>query len=327
MAKEAIFIKRKYNDAISFLEKKYGKDVLISEDADKDIKRVETGLYHFDKSIGGGIPLGRIIELFGSEESGKTTLSSMIASIFQKAFPDKIVLYLDFEHTLDLEYIEKLGVSLSKEKWRLAQPVSLEEGIDILGVLAYTGRVSLVIVDSVAAMTPLEELEGSMSNNTMGAQARGLGKTFRKLTGILKKTDTTSIFINQIRDRIGGYGSPFVTPGGKALKFYSSVRMRVASRRSGWFGEIGKRSTFNIVKNKTSMQQNQKSEYELVPGEGFLKTFELFEIGREMGFIKEDGRGYKMMSKKCSLDELLERLKNKKIRDFIIRSYEKKNEA
>lgn len=324
--KDRVFIKRSWSDAESYLTKKYGNEVLISEDVDIKIPRVKTGLYHFDKSIGGGIPLGRIIELYGPEESGKTTLAAMIAQRFQLKKNKSKVLYLDYENTLDLEYMKLLGLSLTKDKWLLSQPPTLEEGVDVLGVLAYTGDLGIAIVDSVAAMTPADELENSMSNNSMGLQARGMGKTFRKLIGVLKKTDTPVIFINQIREKIGVmFGSPEVTPGGKALKFYASIRMRISSKKSDWFPDDGKLTTINIVKNKTSLQQHQKSQYQIRPGLGFMSNFELFEMLLEKKMLREQGRKYAMGKKVMSSDEWLQFLSDSNTREKLIELYEKKN--
>ena len=203
MAKDKFFKKRSFDDAIKFLEKRHGKEVFVNEDAERKIERVKTGLYKFDKMIGGGIPVGRIVELFGPEGGGKTTLAKEVIKAFQSKFRKPLCLFEDFEHAIDLEYAEKLGVDLSKEKWMFSQPTSLEEGADVLGVMAYTGKVGVAVIDSVAAMVPLAELSGEMSKDTMGGQARGMGKLFRKITGAAKKNDMTTIFINQVKDKIG----------------------------------------------------------------------------------------------------------------------------
>lgn len=321
--KDVVFKKRKYKDAVDFLEKRYGKDVLVSKKSNVNIERLKTGFYKFDKSIGGGLPKGRIIEIYGNEGCGKTSLLLQIASVVQRQKKQNLVLYLDFENSLDTFYAEDLGVSLDDSVWNLSQPESLEIGIDILGVLAYTGEVGMVIVDSVAAMTPMSELEGSMEKDTIGAQARGLGKAFRKLVRVIKQSGTICVFINQMRDKIGGFGTPYTTPGGKAIKFYSSLRIRVNSRKSGWF-DGGINSSFKVVKNKTSINQGEKTDYELDPGKGFLREFEIFQMAEEVGLVKSTKRSYIFAKKKMNLEKLLEVLKKEKVRDKIITIWEKK---
>lgn len=291
MAKDDTFFKpRSMDEAVAFLEHKRGRDVFMTRERMRSIERVPTGFYEFDKVVGGGVPVGRIIELYGLEGSGKTTFALELVKVFQARPEKNLVLYLDYEHAMDFDYAEQIGVRMDDAVWRFVQPFSLEQGIDVLGVLAYTGKVGLVVVDSVAGMTPEEELAGEMSKHTMGAQARGIGKAMRKLTGVLSKTGTTCVFINQVRDKIGVlFGSPETTPGGKALKFYSAVRIRMSSKKSDVY-EDGILSKFSILKNKTSVDQRGRCEYHLVPGKGYMVGLEAFEIGLDLGVITKDGK-------------------------------------
>ncbi len=305
------------DDAIAFLEKRHGSEVFVKDDVEKKIDRVKTGLYEFDKMIGGGIPVGRIIEFFGPEGGGKTTLAKEVIKAVQTRGKKKLCLYEDFEQAIDLEYAEKLGVNLDKEYWMFTQPTSLEEGADVLGVMAYTGKVGLAVVDSVAAMTPKAELEGEMGKDTMGGQARGLGKLFRKLTGAIKKNDMTTIFINQVRDKIGVmWGNPETTPGGRALKFYASLRVRVSSRKSKDV-EGAVEVDLKVIKNKTSMHQGGKATYLLIPGKGFMKSYECLKIAVEEGIIKEKGRSYILGGKKVSKEKMLKLLEKESLRKLI----------
>ena len=321
---ESQFKKRTMADAMSFIEKKFGKEALINESTKIVIPRQATGFHSFDSKTGGGIPLGRIIELFGEEGCGKTTFASQVCAQFQKRKEKNCVLYLDFENSLDMQYMKSLGVSLDPKKWMLSQPEDLETGIDILRHLALTEQIGCAVVDSIAAMTPKEELEGEMSNNSMGLQARGMGKAFRKLVNCLNKTKTTVIFINQMRAKIGGFGHVNLeTPGGKALKFYASMRIWVTSGKSNWFDD-GKHSKFRIIKNKTSFMQNQIAELELIPGKGFSPEFDVFQAALEAKIIKEDGRGYKIGNSKMQLDDVLKMLETQEKKNAFIKLIEEK---
>ena len=329
MAKaEASFKKRTYATALDFLKKKFGKDVLLSKDTELKIARQPTGLYSFDEALGGGIPLGRIMELFGMEGSGKTTLALQIAKQFQSRKERNLVLYIDFENALDLTYAEMLGVSLDEKLWSLAQPASLEEGVDILGILAYTGTLGIVLVDSVAAMTPEAELEGSMSDNSIGLQARKMGQALRKLVKILNVTQTPCIFINQVREKIGGFGNPFVTPGGNALKFYSSIRIGLTAKKSPWFTEEGgKLTTMRIYKNKTTLSQGLKVQYELIPGKGLSAPFEVFQKALDCKIIIEKGRKYILNDKSLTSNEILVALEKDSFREKLWKLCEKRGKT
>lgn len=184
-----------------------------------------------DFIFGGGIPHGRVIEIFGLEATSKTTLAAFIAKFFQ--VEKRCVLYLDYEHAVDLHYFRKIGLDTKSENlWLYDQPYSLEDGIDAATLLIKTGKIGLLIVDSVAAMAPEAELEGTAHDQQIGLQARLMGKTLRILVGLLEKTKTTAIFINQLRDKVGTYVPMMITPGGKALKFHASVRIELKRPKS-----------------------------------------------------------------------------------------------
>jgi recombination protein RecA len=223
-----------------------------------------------------------------------------------------------------MDYLKALGVSLDAKKWMLTQPEDLETGIDILRHLMLTGDIGCAIVDSIAAMVPHDELHGEMSQNSMGLQARGMGKAFRKLVHDMNKTATTVIFINQMRAKIGGFGNVNLeTPGGKALKFYASMRIWTTSGKSNWFDE-GKHSKFRIIKNKTSFMQNQIAELELIPGKGFSPEFDVFQAALEAKIIKEDGRGYKIGNSKMQLDDVLKMLETQEKKNAFLKLIEEK---
>lgn len=203
----------------------------------KPISRVETGIVGFDWMLGGGLPIGRIVELYGFEGSGKTTLAAEIAKVMQEAQPEKVVVFLDYEHSVDVSYFKKLGVGISDNVWLYAQPDYMEQGLDAASTLMETGEVSCLIIDSVASMVPKAELEGTIEDYSIGLQARKMGQALRKMTGLFETTGTIGIFINQLRDKVGGNPyekrfDPTVTPGGRALKFYASIRleMKVAGK-------------------------------------------------------------------------------------------------
>jgi len=235
-------------------------------------------------------------------------------------------LYVDYENVIDTVYANSLEVdTVDSKKWLLSMPNSLEEGIDLIGALVYTGEIGLVIVDSVAAMTPEAELESSMSNNTIGSQARGMGKSFRKLVGVLARTKTTCIFINQMRDKIGGFGVPYTTPGGKALKFYASIRIKTSVKKSD-IDKEWKESKFKIVKNKTSIHQGLQTSYQLLPGIGYSKEYEAFEIGIDLGLVKKVKRHYVFIKKEYSFDQLMDVLKNVAVKEKLYKLWEKHND-
>ena len=325
MAKEeSQFKSRSRIDAIKFIEKKFGKEALIDESTKIIIPRQPTGFYSFDSKSGGGIPLGRAIELFGEEGTGKSTFALQVCRQFQQQKKKNTVLYLDFENALDMQYVKSLGVDLGEERWMLSQPECLEEGIDILRHMLLTNEIGCAVVDSIAAMTPRAQLEGEMDDNSVGLLARKLGQAFKVLIRDMNKTKTTVLFINQMRAKIGGFGYiNYDTPGGKALKFYASMRVHITSSKSNWF-EGGRHGKFNIIKNKTSFMQGQRAELEMVPGKaGFSPEFDVFAAALEAKIINEDGRGYKIGNAKMQLDAVLKTLENDKTKQEFIKLIEK----
>lgn len=245
-----------YELALNFIKKQeYNHQI-------EEVKRLKTDIVGIDWLFGGGVPYGRIVEIFGGEGSGKSTLCLEIAKVFQSL--GKCVLYADFEHTLDLSYIRNIGLNVDSTKlWICHQPYCLEFGADAIIKLVETGRIGLVIIDSVPSMVPKDELEGKMVDTTVALQARLLAKLLRRLVGLLSRTQTTVLFINQVRDRIGwdARWNPITTPGGRALKFYASVRLELKLRKSDEDGASGHRVF--LRKQKTSSLQSGAVEFSI----------------------------------------------------------------
>ncbi|MAR14285.1 MAG: recombinase RecA [Dehalococcoidia bacterium] len=279
--------------AINQIEKEFGKGSIMRLGA-SDVVSVEvisSGSLAVDVALGaGGIPKGRITEIFGAESSGKTTLAYHVAAETQKA--GGIAAFIDVEHALDPSYAEKCGINI--EDLLISQPDDAEQALEIVDYLVRSGGVDLVVVDSVAALVPRAELEGDMGDSHMGLQARLLSQALRKLTGGVSKSNTAVIFINQIREKIGVvFGNPEVTPGGRALKYYSSVRIdlrRVETLKKGT-ENIGNRSRARIVKNKVSAPFNV-AEFDIMFGQGISREADIVDLGVIEEVLTKSGSFY-----------------------------------
>ena len=277
--------------AIKQIDKAFGKGTLIRL-GDKEViptEAISTGSLGLDLALGvGGLPKGRVIEIYGPESSGKTTLTLHAIAEAQKA--GGVCAFIDAEHALDVKYAKDIGVDI--DNLLVSQPDFGEQALEILETVIRSGAVDLVVVDSVAALTPKVEIDGDMDDQQVGVQARLMSKALRKITGLLSKMNCTVIFINQISMKIGmtGYGSPETTTGGNALKFYSSVRLdirRIATLKQGE-NSIGNRAKVKVVKNKVAAPFKQ-AEFDIMFGEGISKTGELVDYGVKLDIIDKAG--------------------------------------
>ncbi|GGR29724.1 recombinase RecA [Deinococcus ruber] len=280
--------------AMGQIEKQFGKGAIMRLGADTrlDIQTISTGSLSLDLALGvGGIPRGRVTEIYGPESGGKTTLALAIIAQAQKA--GGTAAFIDAEHALDPVYARALGVNT--DELLVSQPDNGEQALEIMELLVRSGAVDIVVVDSVAALTPRAEIEGDMGDSLPGLQARLMSQALRKLTGILSKTNTAAIFINQVREKIGVmYGNPETTTGGRALKFYASVRLDV--RKIGQPTKIGNDSVANTVKIKTVKNKVaapfKEVELSLVYGKGFDQLSDLVTLAADMDIVKKAGSFY-----------------------------------
>jgi len=304
---------------------KFGDDsiMMLGDKPHVDVNAISTGSIGLDSALGvGGLPRGRIVEIFGPESSGKTTLSLHVVAEAQKK--GGICAFIDAEHAMDPEYAGRLGVNINQ--LLISQPDNGEQALEIVESLVRSGKIDVIVIDSVAALTPKDEIEGDMGAHHVGKQARLMSQALRKLTAIVAKSKTLVIFINQIRMQIGVmFGNPETTPGGKALKFYTSVRIdirRIAQIKKG--EEImGGRIRVKVVKNKVAAPFKQ-TEFDLMYNEGISREGELIALGEKMGIISKSGTSYSYGEEKLgrgydATRQFLKDKANKKIADAILK--------
>ena len=280
-------------EVMAEIEKQFGKGSImkLSEDSKVEVETVPSGSLSLDIALGaGGFPKGRIIEIFGPESSGKTTIALQAVAEVQKT--GGRAAFIDAEHALDPVYAKALGVNL--DELLLSQPDTGEQALEICEALVRSGAVQIVVIDSVAALVPQAEIEGEMGDSHVGLQARLMSQALRKLAGIINKTNTIAIFINQLREKVGVmFGNPETTTGGRALKFYASVRLDVRRGEQIKMGDsvIGNRTTIKVVKNKVAPPFKTAS-VDVMYGEGVSYEGELVDLGAEIGVLEKSGAWY-----------------------------------
>ena len=278
---------------IKNMEKSFGKGAVmkLGDDTSRNVSTLSSGSITLDRALGvGGYPKGRIIEVYGPESSGKTTVALHAIAAVQKE--GGIAAFIDAEHALDPVYAKNLGVDI--ENLYLSQPDHGEQGLEIAEAFVRSGAVDIVVIDSVAALTPKAEIEGEMGDTHVGLQARLMSQALRKLSGAISKSNTTAIFINQIREKVGVmFGNPEVTPGGRALKFYSSVRLEVRRSENLKLGQdiVGNRTKIKVVKNKVA-PPFRVAEVDIMYGEGISRTGEVIDLGVDMDIVQKSGAWY-----------------------------------
>lgn len=315
-------------DTLKQIRTKFGEDSImkLGEKPRVGVDAISTGSIGLDAALGvGGLPRGRIIEIFGPESSGKTTLSLHVIAEAQKK--GGISAFIDAEHAMDPEYAKRLGVKI--DELLISQPDTGEQALEIVESLVRSGKMDVIVIDSVAALTPKDEIEGDMGAHHVGKQARLMSQALRKLTSIVAKSKTIVIFINQIRMQIGVmFGNPETTPGGKALKFYTSVRLdirRIAQIKKGE-EVMGGRVRVKVVKNKVAAPFKQ-TEFDLMYNEGISREGEIIALGEKMGLIDKSGSSYAYGQVKLGrgYDATRQFLKeNKKVSEEILKEIRKK---
>jgi recombination protein RecA len=323
MAHHDIGKKKALEAAIDLIEKQFGEGSIMSlgqHSLTRNFSVIPTGAVALDLALGiGGVPRGRIIEIYGPESSGKSTLATHIVANAQKA--GGLAAYIDAEHALDPGYAVKIGVNI--DELMISQPSSGEEALNIAEKLASSNAVDVIVIDSVAALVPKNELEGEIGDQFMGLQARMMSQALRKLTSTLSKSNTCCIFINQLREKIGVmFGNPETTTGGKALKFYASIRMdirRIGSIKGADNQEIGNRVKVKVVKNKLA-PPFQVAEFDIIFNEGISRLGSIIDLGSDLGVIEKKGAWFSYngnrlgQGKEAVRDELK---KNPKLADEI----------
>ncbi|MEX0930311.1 MAG: recombinase RecA [Candidatus Paceibacterota bacterium] len=315
------------------IQTKFGEESItkLGERPKVDIDAIPSGSVGLDFALGiGGFPRGRVIEIYGPESSGKTTLALHAVAGAQKQ--GGIAAFIDAEHAMDPEYTKKLGVNIND--LLISQPDNGEQALEITESLVRSGKVDIIVVDSVAALTPRDEIEGEMGDAQVGKQARLMSQALRKLTAIVAKSHTTVIFINQIREKIGVmFGSPETTPGGRALKFYTSVRLdvrRIAQIKKG-DAVMGGRVRVKVVKNKVAAPFKQ-TEFDLMYNEGISKEGELIALGERFGLVTKSGSSYSYGEEKLGRGydasrQFLQQKENKKIASALLKEIREKLQA
>ncbi|HJN62828.1 MAG TPA: recombinase RecA [Candidatus Paceibacterota bacterium] len=315
-------------DTINEIRTKFGEEAImkLGDKPRVDVEAISTGSIGLNHALGiGGLPRGRIVEIFGPESSGKTTLALHAVAEAQKK--GGVCAFVDAEHAMDPEYSKKLGVKV--DELLISQPDTGEQSLEITESLVRSGKIDVVVIDSVAALTPKDEIEGDMGAHHVGKQARLMSQALRKLTAIVAKSKTVVIFINQIRMKIGVmFGNPETTPGGRALKFYTSVRIdvrRIAQIKKG-DEVIGSRTRAKIVKNKVA-SPFKLAEFDLLHNEGISKEGELLVLGEKFGLVQKSGASYSYGEEKLGRGYDVARAflkENKKVTNSLIKDIKEK---